>query len=418
MNSKTKKIATIGMLCAITYIIMAIGRIPVVLFLKYDPSDIIVTLGGLIWGPMTSCIVSVIVAAIEMITVSDTGILGCIMNIIQTVSFACTAAAIYKKKRTLSGAVIGLFTGCVTMVAVMMLWNYLITPLYMGYPREAVAKLLLPAFLPFNLLKSVLNAAITFLLYKPVITALRKSGYVAMSEKEKNTMEPIYTITGTVVHGRGIGKHVGTPTANIESDKYAALPETGVYVAKILLNNQIFYGVTHVGMRPTLDNDKTISIETHIFHFNSDIYGCIITIHLYKKLREVRKFKELSLLIEQVANDRLSAQKFWGLKQTDGTLYIDVKRHCVMIGKQEVYLSANEFEVFYMLYLSPQTTFTKEQIYEKIWHEPANDHLHAVENIIFQIRKKLKPHCKGHEYIKTVIGYGYKFNSDYFYDRR
>ena len=48
-----------------------------------------------------------------------------------------------------------------------------------------------------------------------------------------------------------------------------------------------------------------------------------------------------------------------------------------------------------MLYLSPQTTFTKEQIYEKIWHEPANDHLHAVENTIFQIRKKLKPHCKG-----------------------
>ena len=88
------------------------------------------------------------------------------------------------------------------------------------------------------------------------------------------------------------------------------------------------------------------------------------------------------------------------------------KRHCVMIGEQEVYLSANEFEVFYMLYLSPQITFTKEQIYEKIWHEPTNNHLHAVENTVFQIRKRLKPHCKGHEYIKTVVGYGYKFNSD------
>lgn len=95
MNSKAKKITTIGMLCGITYIIMAVGRIPVVLFLKYDPSDV----GGLIWGPMTSCIVSVIVAVIEMITVSDTGVLGCIMNIVQTVSFACTASAIYKKKR-------------------------------------------------------------------------------------------------------------------------------------------------------------------------------------------------------------------------------------------------------------------------------------------------------------------------------
>ena len=184
MNSQTRKLTTIGMLCAVTYVIMAVGRIPVVLFLKYDPSDVIVTLGGLIWGPMTSCIVSVVVASVEMVTVSSTGILGCIMNIVQTVSFACTASAIYRKKRTMSGAVIGLSAGCITSVLLMMLWNYLITPLYMGYSREAVAELLLPVFLPFNLLKSVLNAALTFVLYKPVITALRKGGYAAMPEKE------------------------------------------------------------------------------------------------------------------------------------------------------------------------------------------------------------------------------------------
>lgn len=172
------------MLCAVTYVVMVVGRIPVVLFLKYDPSDVIVTLGGLIWGPMTSCIVSVIVASIEMITVSDTGILGCIMNIIQTLSFACTAAVIYKKRHTLSGAVLGLGAGCLAMIVVMLMWNYLVTPLYMGYPREAVAELLIPVFLPFNLLKGGLNASVTFLLYKPVITALRKSGYVAVSEKE------------------------------------------------------------------------------------------------------------------------------------------------------------------------------------------------------------------------------------------
>lgn len=58
------------------------------------------------------------------------------------------------------------------------------TPLYMGYPREAVVELLLPAFLPFNLLKGGLNASITFLLYKPIVTALRKSGYVSTLEKE------------------------------------------------------------------------------------------------------------------------------------------------------------------------------------------------------------------------------------------
>ena len=93
-------------------------------------------------------------------------------------------AVIYKKKHTLSGAVIGLASGWLITVIVMLLWNYLVTPLYMGYPREAVVELLLPAFLPFNLLKGGLNASITFLLYKPIVTALRKSGYVATLENE------------------------------------------------------------------------------------------------------------------------------------------------------------------------------------------------------------------------------------------
>ena len=182
MDSKTKKITTTAMLCAVAYVVVVVGRVPVVLFLKYDPKDIIITLGGLIWGPMTSLIVSVIVSLIEMVTISENGVLGCIMNIISTCSFACTASVIYKKKRTLPGAVTGLVTGSLMMVLVMLLWNYLITPIYMGYPREAVAELLLPAFLPFNLLKAGLNAGFTFLLYKPVTTALRKAGYISGSQ--------------------------------------------------------------------------------------------------------------------------------------------------------------------------------------------------------------------------------------------
>lgn len=187
MKSKTQKITTIAMLCAIAYIVTAVGRIPVILFLKYDPSDVIVTLGGLIWGPMTSLTVSVIVAVTEMMTISDTGIIGCVMNIVSTCSFACTASAVYKKKRTLSGAVTGLVSGYAVMTAVMMIWNYSVTPLYMGYPREAVAELLLPAFLPYNLLKGGLNAGITFLLYKPVVTALRKSGYLSPSNGNRKS---------------------------------------------------------------------------------------------------------------------------------------------------------------------------------------------------------------------------------------
>lgn len=64
------------------------------------------------------------------------------------------------------------------MIAVMLLWNYLITPIYMGYPRQAVAQLLLPVFLPFNLLKAGLNAALTFVLYRPAVSALGCSGLI------------------------------------------------------------------------------------------------------------------------------------------------------------------------------------------------------------------------------------------------
>ena len=141
------------MFCAIAYAVMVIGRFPVVLFLKYDPKDVIITIGGFIFGPMASLIISVIVAFLEMITVSETGPIGCIMNILSSCCFACTAAFIYKKKHTLKGAVTGLIAGCLLTTGIILLWNYLIAPLYMGYPREAVVKLLLQAFLPFNLLK-------------------------------------------------------------------------------------------------------------------------------------------------------------------------------------------------------------------------------------------------------------------------
>lgn len=190
MSNNTKKLTSGAMLCAIAYVVMVIGRVPVILFLKYDPKDVIITLGGLIWGPGMSCIVSAVVSLIEMFTVSDTGIIGCIMNFISTCSFACTAAFIYKKKRTLAGAVIGLVAGSITMVLVMLLWNYLITPLYMDTTREAVAAMLPTVFLPFNLLKAGLNAAFTFLLYRPVVTGLRKAGLVEASTGSKSKKMP------------------------------------------------------------------------------------------------------------------------------------------------------------------------------------------------------------------------------------
>ena len=179
--NQTKKLTAMAMFCAIAFVTVALIRIPVVLFLSYEPKDIIITLGGLIYGPLSACLISVVVSLIEMVTISDTGFIGLIMNILSTCSFACTTAYIYKKKRTLSGAVIGLLAGALAMTAVMILWNYLITPLYMNTTRAQITGMLLPMFLPFNLLKAGLNAGFTFILYRPVIKALRKAGYVSAS---------------------------------------------------------------------------------------------------------------------------------------------------------------------------------------------------------------------------------------------
>lgn len=182
MNERTKKLTTLAMLAALAYLVMVVIKIPVVLFLKYEPKDIIIAIGGFIYGPFAAFLVSVVVSFVEMITVSAEGIIGFIMNVLSTCAFACTASFIYKKKQSLSGAVIGLLAGCLAATALMLVWNYLITPIYMKKPRSEVAAMLLPAFLPFNLVKGGLNAALTMLLYKPVVMTLRKSHLVAASQ--------------------------------------------------------------------------------------------------------------------------------------------------------------------------------------------------------------------------------------------
>ena len=175
MKLSTRRLTMIGMLCAIAFVIVAFVRIPVVAFLKYEPKDVVITIGGFLFGPLSAFLISAVVSLVEMVTISDTGIIGCIMNLLSTCAFACTAAFVYKKKHTLKGAIVGLLAGIAVMVGLMLLWNYLITPYYMGYPREAVAAMLVPVFLPFNLLKGGLNAGITLLIYKPVVGALRRA---------------------------------------------------------------------------------------------------------------------------------------------------------------------------------------------------------------------------------------------------
>ena len=178
VKNKTHRLTLMAMFAALAYIVMLVGRFPIssVDFLKYDPKDVILVICGFILGPMPALLVTFVVSAIEMLTVSSTGIIGLIMNVLSSAGFACTAAFVYKKRHSLRGAAVGLVLGALVMTALMLLWNYFITPYYMGMPREAVASMLVPVFLPFNLIKSALNAAIAMLIYKPVSRALRQIG--------------------------------------------------------------------------------------------------------------------------------------------------------------------------------------------------------------------------------------------------
>jgi len=182
--TKTKTLTTLGGFAAIACVLMIVVRIPVVLFLSYEPKDVAIVMAGFIFGPVAVLALSLVVSFVEMVTISNTGPLGFIMNVISTCAFACTAAVIYKRRKTLAGAVVGLVCGVVLATAAMMLWNYIIVPIYMGLPREAVAGMLLPVFLPFNLVKGGLNMALTLLLYKPLIKALRSARLIPEGETQ------------------------------------------------------------------------------------------------------------------------------------------------------------------------------------------------------------------------------------------
>ena len=194
-----KQMAMLALLAAIAYLMVSFIRIPVVMFLKYEPKDVIITIGGFLFGPMASFVVSLLVSLIEMVTISDTGPIGAVMNLLSTCCFACTASYIYKKNRTMMGAILSLVVGTVFMTGAMLLWNWLITPLYLGYPRETVAAMLVPVFLPFNLLKAGLNTAFVLFLYKPLVTALRKTGLIESREQAGSSSKMGLSIVGILL---------------------------------------------------------------------------------------------------------------------------------------------------------------------------------------------------------------------------
>lgn len=113
-----------------------------------------------------------------------------------------------------------------------------------------------------------------------------------------------YMLTGVVKKGKGLGRQLSFPTANLFiAEKYKLIPKNGVYVVKSILNGKLFYGMMNIGFNPTVDG-STKSIEIHFFDFNSDLYGQNIQVDIIERIRDEHKFKSLEELKTQLLEDK------------------------------------------------------------------------------------------------------------------
>ena len=118
-----------------------------------------------------------------------------------------------------------------------------------------------------------------------------------------------YSIGGEVVRGNMIGRTIGFPTSNILIDENMVTPSNGVYITRCNYNFKQYEGITNVGIKPTIGDNKRV-IETHIFDFNNDIYGREIKVEFIKKLRDEMKFPSVDALAEQIQNDCKAAREY------------------------------------------------------------------------------------------------------------
>ncbi len=210
---KIKKIAFAALFAALAYVAMFVTSWIKVGFLTFDAKDTVIALAGLIFGPIYSLVISLVVAVIELITVGDTGFYGFFMNFLSSAVFSTVCALIYKYIKNIVGAVIGLAYSVIAVTATMMLFNLIITPIYMNVERSLVVSMIPTLFLPFNLTKAALNASLVLILYKPVSTALKAArvlpsnslsfsvGGIKVEKKPKKRIlfSVLMTVSGTVI---------------------------------------------------------------------------------------------------------------------------------------------------------------------------------------------------------------------------
>jgi len=136
-------------------------------------------------------------------------------------------------------------------------------------------------------------------------TRIRKALLGGSPEDAAQMLGRYYSLEGTVVSGRQLGRTIGYPTANIEPlDADQLVPANGIYAVLVKVNNKLHGGMLSIGFNPTVTDEKSLKIEVNIFDLEEDIYGCTLELQFVKMLRDEQKFDSLADLQRQLAMDK------------------------------------------------------------------------------------------------------------------
>jgi len=140
-------------------------------------------------------------------------------------------------------------------------------------------------------------------------TKIRKALEEGNIKKANTYLGYEFMLTGTIVHGRGLGNKWNYPTINIHiEESYKLIPKSGVYIIKTTINNTNIFGIMNIGYRPTVDG-KYQTIEVHLLDFNADLYGENIQVQLAYRLRDEQKFSSMDALFAQIKSDENNARE-------------------------------------------------------------------------------------------------------------
>ncbi len=179
MNSKKViRTAIMAMLTALSIVSLYVIRMPLIPaapFLEYDVADIPVLIGSMLLGPVSGIVTLLAVCLIQALTVSaSSGWIGFVMHFIASSVLVLIASLIYKRKQTAASLIVGLVIGSIAMTAVMIPLNLVFTGIFLGAGTQTVIGMLIPAIIPFNLLKAGINSAVTFAVFTPIKSILKK----------------------------------------------------------------------------------------------------------------------------------------------------------------------------------------------------------------------------------------------------